>query len=33
MELSPEAPVIQFHSVSGTHGMGTILAARSHAAD
>jgi quinol monooxygenase YgiN len=33
MELSPEAPVIQFHSVSSTAGMGAILAARSRAAD
>ena len=33
MELSPEAPVIQFHSVSSTAGMDAILAARSRAAD
>jgi quinol monooxygenase YgiN len=28
MELSPEAPVIQFHSVSSTAGMNAITAAR-----
>jgi quinol monooxygenase YgiN len=33
MELSPEAPVIQFHSVSSTAGMDAILAARSRAID
>jgi quinol monooxygenase YgiN len=33
MELSPEAPLIQFHSVSGTDGLDVILAARSRAAD
>jgi quinol monooxygenase YgiN len=29
MELSPEAPVIQFHRVDSTAGMEAILAARS----
>src|SRR5262249_11467959 len=33
MELSLEAPVIQFHSVSSTAGMDAIRAARSGAAD
>jgi quinol monooxygenase YgiN len=33
MELSPQAPVIQFHSVSSTAGMDAILAARSWAAE
>jgi quinol monooxygenase YgiN len=33
MELSPEAPVIQFHTISSTAGMDAILAARSRAAD
>jgi quinol monooxygenase YgiN len=33
MELSPEAPVIQFHSVGRTAGMDAILAARSRLAD
>jgi hypothetical protein len=33
MELSPEAPVIQFHSVHSTAGMDAILAARSRPMD
>jgi quinol monooxygenase YgiN len=33
MELSPQAPVIQFHTVSRTAGMDAILAARSRPAD
>jgi quinol monooxygenase YgiN len=33
MELSPEAPVIQFHTVCGTAGMEAILAARCRMAD
>jgi quinol monooxygenase YgiN len=33
MELSPEPPVIQFHSVSSTAGIDAILAARSPAVD
>jgi quinol monooxygenase YgiN len=32
MEISPEAPVIQFHSVADTAGMDAIVAARSRAA-
>jgi quinol monooxygenase YgiN len=31
MELSPQAPVIQFHTVSSTAGMDAIRAARSRA--
>jgi quinol monooxygenase YgiN len=33
MELSPEAPVVQFHSVNSTAGMDAIVAARSRVAD
>jgi quinol monooxygenase YgiN len=33
MELSPEAPMIQFHSVRSTAGMDAILMARSRPAD
>jgi len=33
MELAPEAPVVQFHTVSGTAGMDAIRAARSRADD
>ena len=33
MELAPEAPVVQFHTVSSTGGMDVIRAARSRADD
>jgi quinol monooxygenase YgiN len=33
MELSPEPPVVQFHSVSSTAGIDAIVAARSRTTD